>query len=144
MNVMVEAEGDTWIDDHHTCEDIGKASYLIHYKGTTMPQTPKRENGHQTQLLREDKTSYEEKSLHWQHTQCAYTLLSDFGMAVNHNLEQGTHNAALYFHKNPERFFLQLWPLVELFLKRWGTGRESTDLATSLPPWMKPLSMLCL
>ena len=23
MNVMVEAEGDTWIDDHHTCEDIG-------------------------------------------------------------------------------------------------------------------------
>ena len=24
MNVMVEAEGDTWIDDHHTCEDIGK------------------------------------------------------------------------------------------------------------------------
>ncbi len=24
MNVMVEAEGDTWIDDHHTCEDIGR------------------------------------------------------------------------------------------------------------------------
>ena len=26
MNVMVEAEGDTWIDDHHTCEDIGAYS----------------------------------------------------------------------------------------------------------------------
>lgn len=25
MNVMVEAEGDTWIDDHHTCEDIALA-----------------------------------------------------------------------------------------------------------------------
>ena len=23
FNVMVEAEGDTWIDDHHTNEDIG-------------------------------------------------------------------------------------------------------------------------
>ena len=25
FNVMVQAEGDTWIDDHHTNEDIGVA-----------------------------------------------------------------------------------------------------------------------
>lgn len=24
FNVMIQAEGDTWIDDHHTNEDIGK------------------------------------------------------------------------------------------------------------------------
>ena len=25
---MVQAEGDTWIDDHHTCEDIGEFCML--------------------------------------------------------------------------------------------------------------------
>ena len=28
FNVMVQAEGDTWIDDHHTNEDIGARSRL--------------------------------------------------------------------------------------------------------------------
>ena len=27
FNVMVQAEGDTWIDDHHTNEDIGELAF---------------------------------------------------------------------------------------------------------------------
>ena len=28
FNVMIQAEGDTWIDDHHTNEDIGEQASL--------------------------------------------------------------------------------------------------------------------
>ena len=28
FNVMIQAEGDTWIDDHHTNEDIGEQALL--------------------------------------------------------------------------------------------------------------------
>lgn len=33
FNVMVQAEGDTWIDDHHTNEDIGapmQPTFILH------------------------------------------------------------------------------------------------------------------
>ena len=31
FNVMVQAEGDTWIDDHHTNEDIGESALCVYY-----------------------------------------------------------------------------------------------------------------
>ena len=36
FNVMVEAEGDTWIDDHHTNEDIGGLSFHFQSHGILM------------------------------------------------------------------------------------------------------------
>ncbi len=29
FNVMIQAEGDTWIDDHHTNEDIGEQAVFV-------------------------------------------------------------------------------------------------------------------
>ena len=39
FNVMVQAEGDTWIDDHHTNEDIGKHTLCSHVSFCTSCST---------------------------------------------------------------------------------------------------------